>query len=373
MISITLGQAKPALARVSGTTGLKVTDPRLITRVNDAQQELMSEGNFPWVVQRWHINTVDGKIVLPPQLDMLLECTLDGAPAQIASRWAEYVSFGPGPAEDLLARRYNARGYGAAGGYGWWSCAAGNVYDRGESPVYTDIPVPDDVSCVCTNGSGSTELDGPWVLRQYANPLTDETPGIYSTIQGLDENGLIIRSQISNGSGTEWINGVQLGITSGSGYTETTQYFSKITAYNKPVTNGYVRLTAWNGVTEVELSNYENWETTPSYHRYFSPFLERRSGDTDPCRRVVLARARKRFVPVAEDSDVLMISNILALQEILIAQAYRENNDLESYAAHKLTAVDLLRKEAVAYNGKVRTPAFVVQRGFGMGVLPALR
>jgi hypothetical protein len=88
---------------------------------------------------------------------------------------------------------------------------------------------------------------------------------------------------------------------------------------------------------------------------------------------VVLARARKRFVPVREDSDPLIISNILALQEMLIAQTLREEGNLDGYAAHKLTAVDILRKEAVAYNGKVRTPAMTFQRGFSLGELPAIR
>ncbi len=355
MIALTYGQAKPALARVSGTTGLKITDPRLISRVNDAIQEVMNEANSPGVVQRWHILAVDGLLVLPPQLDMLLEITTDGVPQQIMSRWAEFVAYGPGPAEDLLARNYNF-----AGAQTWYRCGGGDVFDRGESPVHTDIPVSSGSSCVCTDGTGSA-LDGPWVLRQY------------STIQGLDPDGLIIRSDVSNGSGTEWIDGVRLEITSGSSYVETTQQFSKVTAYTKPRTNGYVKLTAWNGVTEVELSNYEPWETTASYHRYFSPFLQSRRCDDNPCRRVVLARARKRFVPVQGDNDVLMISNILVLQEMLIAQALREQGDLEGYTVHKITAVDILKKEAVAYNGKTRTPAMTFQRGFSIGSLPALR
>lgn len=343
----------------------------MLTRINEAMQELMNEVyGAPGVVQRWHILAVDGKLVLPPQLDMLLEITTDGVPQQLVSRWAEFVAYGPGIQSDLLSPNYGA---GYSGAQRWWKCGGGNVYDRGESPVHTDIPVSSGSSCVCTDGSGSA-YEGPWVLRQYANLSTNETPGAYSTIQGLDPDGLIISSEVSNGSGgSEWINGIQLSITSGSSYVESTQQFSKITAYTKPRTNGYVKLTAWNGVTEVELSNYEPWERTASYHRYFSPLLQSRRCEDDPCRRVVLARARKRFVPIEQDSDVLMISNIIVLQEILIAQAKREEGDLEAYAAHKITAVDILKKEAVAYNGKVRNPAFSVQRGFSIGSLPALR
>ena len=366
MIQKTFGQVKAVLAQVCGSSGMVVSDPRVMVRTNEAIQELMNEGNWPGVVDRWKIIATDGHITLPPQLDMLLEITTDGIPQQLMSPWAEFVNYGPGLQEDLLGNssgQYTRR---------WWKCGTGDVFDRGESPVREEIPVSSGSSCVCTDGTGSA-WDGPWYIRQYANPNTNEAAGAYSTIQGLDPDGLIIRSDISNGSGTEWINGVRVEITSGSSYVETTQAFSKITSYSKPQTNGYVKITAWNGITEVELSNYEPWETEPSYRKYFSPFLQARRCDDNPCRRVILARARRRFVPIEEDGDVLLISNVLALKSMLIAAWKREAGNLEEYVAQKLTAVDIMRKESVAYLGKVRTPALSFQRGFSLGELPAIR
>ncbi len=365
MIALTFGQAKAVLAQVCGSSGMQVNDPRVMVRTNEAIQELMNEGQFAGIVDRWHLLARDGSIVLPPQFDMLLEFTADGTPMQLVSPWGEFVNYGPGLQDDLLGRNNNLSRR-------WWSCGGGNVYDRGESPVVVDIPVSSGSSCVCTDGTGAA-FDGPWTLRQYANPITNEAVGAYSTIQGLDPDGLLIRSDISNGSGTEWINGVRLEITSGSSFVETTHQFSKITAYTKPQTNGYVRLTAWNGVTEVELSNYQPWETEPSYHRYYCPFLQERRTQNDPCTRVVLARVRKRFVPATEDSSPLIISNVLALKEMVIAIWKREAGNLEEYSVHKLTAVDILKKESYVYRPKSKTPAFVVQRGFGVGLLPGIR
>lgn len=350
---------------------MKITDPRVKTVTNEAIQELSCEGSWPGVVDRWFYRATNGSIVLEPQHDMLLEITTDGVAQQIMSNYAEFLAYGPGLQEDLLSPRYNG-GSGYSGARRWWRCGTGNVYDRGESPVRVDIPISEGSSCVCSDGTGSA-YDGPWVLRQYANPATNEAAGAYSTIQGLDPDGLIVRSEVSDGSGTEWINGIRLEITSGSSYVESTQTFSKITAYTKPETNGYVKLTAWNGVTEVELSNYEPWQIEPSYHRYYSPMLEARRCEEDPCRRVVLARVRKRFVPITEDSDVLMISNVLALKSMIIAQRKREEGDYEAYSVQKLTAVDIMKKESMAYLGKVRTPAISVQRGFSIGMLPAIR
>ncbi len=376
MVSRTFGQLKATLAQVCGTSGMPVNDPRVMIRTNEAIQELMNEGAWAGVVDRWHLLARNGSIVLPPQFDMLLEFTADGVPQQLVSPWGEFVNYGPGIQEDLLSPSSNL-GLGYGGGNfrrQWWQCGGGNLYDRGESPVAVDIPVSEGSSCVCSDGTGAA-WSGPWVIRQYANPNTNEAAGAYSTIQGLDPDGLIIRSEISSGSGidSEWIDGVRVEITSGSSYVETTQQFSKITAYTKPETNGYVRITAWNGITEVELSNYEPWQTQPSFHRYFSPFLEARRCQDDPCTRVVLARVRKRFVPITEDSSVLIISNVLALKCMLVAAWKREAGNLDEYAAQKLTAVDILRKESSVYRGKMRTPAISVQRGFSIGALPAIR
>jgi hypothetical protein len=364
MISATYGDLLPELSRVAGTTGMKVTDPRMLSMVNMAQQELMNEGAWAGVVDRWKVRFLNGNIVLPPELDMMLECTVDGVDQQIMSPWGEFVAYGPGPQEDILPRVGSRRRT-------WYSCAGGNIYDRGESPVYTDIPISDG-SCSCDNIPV-----GPWNVRIYADPTGDEAPGAYATVQGLDENGLVIRTSISDGSGgSEWINGERLVISSGSGAVESLSYFSKITAFTKPRTNKYVRFTAWNGATEVQLSNYAPWETTPSYHRYFSPVLQPQpcdSRDADTCCGVVLARCRRRFVPVEENTDVLIISNILALKSMVIAQWKREAGNLDEYAAQKLTAVDLMRKESIAYTGKVRTPAMTFQRGTAIGYLSAIR
>lgn len=354
MITQTYGDVKAELARVCGTTGMPVTDGRLLPRTNQAVQELMNEGQWPGVVDRWHIRAEDGTITLPSYLDMLLEFTADGVPTSIRSPWAEFVEYGPGPARDLFNGRERH----------WFRCGSGNLYDRGEYPTQVSIPISD----------GSAATTGPWTLRLYANPATNETPGAYATIQGLDDDGLIIRSEVTDGSGTYWANGIRLGITSGSGFVESTQEFSDVKVFAKPRTNGYVKLTAWNGNTEVELSNYEPAETTPSYHRYYSPYLQSQCANDNLCCKIVLARARKRFVPVTEDNNPLIISNILALKNMVIAQWKRDAGNVEAYAAYKLTAVDIMRKESVAYTGKTRAPTLTFQRGFSIGGdIPAIR
>ncbi len=363
MIQRTLGDILPACAAVAGGTGMPVTNPLVVDYINLAIQELMNEGAFPGVVDRWKIRSYSGKIVLPPELDMLLEFTVDGVPNTIMSPWAEFVNYGPAMAEDILPRS------SAYINRTWWGMQGGNLYDRGELPVYTEIPVSDG-SCGCPD----TPV-GPWNLRVYAS--VEEAADIYMTVQGLKwDSGEIVRTQVptSDGSGMEWTNGERIPISNGSSFFESTEQYSKVTVVTKPETNSYVRLTAWNGTDEIELSKYAPWETTPSYHHYFSPQLcQLNHVGGDPCLRVVLARARKRFVPVEENTDILIIGNSIAIQEMMIAQWKRQVGALDEYAAHKQTSIDLMNKESLAYTGKVRMPALTFQRGYSVGTIAYVR
>ncbi len=133
-----------------------------------------------------------------------------------------------------------------------------------------------------------------------------------------------------------------------------------------------MRLTAWNGVNEIELSNYAPFETCPSYHHYFSTWL-RLMQTLNPCCRTIIARCRRRFVPVAQDVDKLTISNLPALRQMVRAIWKRDAGNLDEYIALKTTAVDLLNKEAMSYRGKARIPGFVFGRGFAIGALRPLR
>jgi hypothetical protein len=128
---------------------------------------------------------------------------------------------------------------------------------------------------------------------------------------------------------------------------------------------------AWNGAVEVVLSDYAPVETTPSYRNYFIESLYRPTQGI--CDRVVLARARRRFVPVAKDDDVLIISNVNALKCGIIALWKRDAGNLEDYAILKSQAVDILNKESFQYRGKARTPAISFTRGFSIGAMPFVR
>lgn len=343
MIQRTLKDIRAAVSQVSGATGMSLTDPRFIARVNEAQEELMNEGDWPGVVDRWHIlfDEITGELILPYYLDRLMQVTVDYCPAQIMSPWAEFVNYGAGPQDDTLT---SGNGTQNLQPRDWYS----DCLDRGE--VVSKLPIP--------------PTGGPWKLRCYATE--DEAAGAVLNLQGYYEDRLI-RSQ-PDGTAGDWINGENIAIDNSVPYTETTLNFAKLSAVVKPETNGYIRLVATDGTSEVELSAYAPVETTPSYRNYYIRSLWR--PQTGICNRVVLARARRRFVPVAEDDDVLIISNVNALKCMVVAQWKRDAGEYEAYQFQKSQAIDILRKEATGYLGKSRTPAISFTRGFPLGAMP---
>lgn len=303
-------------------------------------------GDYPGVVDRWHVrfDQATGLVALPYHLDQMMQATTDHCPQTIVSPWFEFVGWGPGYNDD----------YYPNGGlrYNWTNV----ITDRGEAPTQVPVPVPE-------------YLEGPWVLRVYATvdeDVASVAPEI--NIQGLDTDGLAIRTLVAG----EYINGVNVAIDFGVPYTATTQEFSKITAVIKPATRSYVRLTAWNGVVEIDLSNYAYNETTPSYRHYYVPMIHNR-GRAGVRERILLARCRKRFVPVAAETDVLIISNSLALGEMMVAQWKRTAGNIPEYLVHRKSAIDLLQQEAMGYTGKRRIPAMTFGPGFGLGQVPFIR
>ncbi len=352
MVRRTFGQVKAQLARIAGQTGMPVDDTLLKGYVNDAVQELANEGDWPGVVDRWYFafNRTTALVTLPSHLERLIDVTVDDVPLEIRSPWYEFVQYGPGIQREANTVRSERRSW------------VNVVMDRGD--VCTQFPLP------------STEaLPGPWTL--CITPAVQEQAGAQVNLQGLDASGNILRTFLSDGTsaGGDWYDGENLTLFDGtsSGQVCTTQPFGSLLAVVKPITNGPLTLTADDGANPpITLATYQYNEVNPSYRQYFIPHLWRQTTtDHDP--RVILARCRRRFVPIQDENETLMIGNVLALQEMMIAQWYRTVPDLSEYAAHKATAVDLMRKEAMAYMGKARTPALTFSRGAPIGAMQYLR
>lgn len=326
---------------------MQVTDTRLRDYINLAQEELIFEGDWPGVVDRWRFVATSGYIVLPWFLDRIMNLTIDGIPAETKSAWYEMVAYGPGQLDRL-----------ADLGVTWCCANDGMIVDRGS--VVTQVALPLD--------------GGPWWLRVYGGTAADcGTEQPYLTAQGTNDDDESIRTQITTGScADDWIDGERIPISDGTSYYQSENQYKTITGIIKPRTSGYVRLTAWNGTDELTLSSYAPNETVPMYRQYFSPWLWRRQTD-DPCIKVILARCRRKYTPLFNDDDIAIIGNVPAMKAMVQAIWKRDANKWDDYQALKQTSIDLLRKEASSYNGPSRVPSFTFQRGFPIGAIPYVR
>lgn len=328
MIKRTLKEVRPELSRVAAVTGLSVTDARFITKLNLAIEELINEGDWPGVVDRYRFTAYGGMVVLPGDLDRIMHVAFDRTPVEMREEWYEFLQFGPGVQD----------------GNTWLDV----MIDRGETCLFRDIP---DVGYKLKVVGKSDERDDD-----------DERPKI--RILGYDEDGRWIRTPDGDGVMQD---GFEMEINGDTDPKETVTAaaITGIESVQKPVTKGFVSLYAVKtGESDYHLATYGPRETTPSYRRYLIPFLPADQTSS------VLARCRRRFVPIIADTDVLMISNLPALEAMMMAIQKREADDFGGYGAHKAIARDLLTKEANAYRGVTRKPSLTFAESALIGAIP---
>lgn len=343
MLRRTFGALKLPLSRVTGSTGMSTEDVRLKEYVNIAIEELISEFDFPWVIDRLRFCLTPCKttFVLPSDYDRMLMCTIDGVPAQMQSPWFEFVGYGL----DLLNAYSNV-----PGGFDSIERFEG-VLDKEDAAGFNEIPA----------------CDGPWYIRVYGTK--DERVGGVRpviNIQGYDYENNWIRT--SDGAGG-FKDGIDVPINGDSApfWVQVPQSLRYLTATTKPVTKGNVLLFVSNGANTVQhyIGQYAPNDTTPFYRQYSVPALRRFLRPN--CHTTILARCRKRFVPITKDADFLLISNLPALQSMVQACYYRDAKDQDSYLQYKTIAVDILKKEAKAYIGLQRMKPFMtVSEGPGV-------
>lgn len=326
----TFGQLKAEIARVCGVSGMAVTDPRVMEKTNLAVEELLNEGDFPWTVERLIFRVYCGNIVLPTAFDRVMSMSVDGVPQQINSPWYEMTSFS--------GWDWNWSNIG----HGWWN--DGFTLDRDEVFQFRDIP-RDQVYILSVSTQLPEEEGATILFKSYDSALSPIT----TLVSG------------------EWIEGQRIALSQAPvlGSQPTSQIYGIV----KPVTRGevYVYAIGQSDGARVHIGTYAPKDTSPFYRSYkiVGSWL-------DGC-GCVLARCRRRYSPVTNDDDLVLCGNIPALKKMVQAVWYGDAGEPEKYAQYKAIAVDILKKEAMAYRGKSRVPAITFTRGFGLGSVPSVR
>lgn len=302
MSRITVAEAKQILCRAVDN-GVPPDDPRVIDRINEATERLMVGGFWVGMTQELTICTLQQCFTLPRQIDSVQEIFILDQSLDVTSGWytvdnpSTYVD--PDILNDIV------------------------LTDRGEYPVLFDICTPGKLIVY----SNYTEAAGSQI-RIFGLDTTGNE--IYTTQNGVYGPGEMIELSIS-------------GVTS-------VNVFAKITNMQKPQTFGPVRVyevDPANASNHVMLAILDPEERVPSYRRYFCEDIPIVPAGGPPVR--IRVTGKRRYLPVFNDTDFLIISNTGALRLEMLALDREDGNDFQGSAEFHKRALDQLMAEAKTY------------------------
>lgn len=288
--------------------------PPILSMLNECTQRLLlasgETGWFGcWQKVAFSVSVANPYITLPRQFARAINLDVCRMPIQIRNEFYEFLPGGIGLQSPPVCNDW-----------------CGNIqgYERAEVPTMVDLD------------GASTNF-----IRAYISNSADA--GKRLLITGTDANDLQIYSE----DGTNNVNGTFL--TLASPFVTTAFCIKTIQALQKDVTLGDVIVKQVSGVTGVEttLARLAPTEINPAYRRFY---ISRLPNGCCPANGNVTVEAlcKLQYVPVYQDTDQLLISNIPALIEE--AQAIRYSSMDTPNAAvleqkHHRKAIKLLQNE----------------------------
>jgi len=312
-------------SRIPETIGSCAADNgKLIEVVNEAQQRLIFAGGETgwwgsWVKTAFTVDTVaDPFITLPRNIARLINLDVCKRPVRIQNEFYEFLEAGIGLQPSHC------------------DCNQIETYDRGVYPTFSDLVSPNKR------------------LRFYITDAADV--GRRALVQGTDQNGKTIYSL----DGIDQVTGIYVNFV--QPFVDTPFNINLLTGLQKDVTIGQVmvfELDVVTGATRLILT-MEPSEEVAGYRRYFLNGLPRNCcNPTDPAVTTVQvsAMAKLELIPVAVDTDYLVIQNLAALKEECQAVRFGEMDDTSAVgqaAIRHRKAINLLNGELIHHLGKER-------------------
>jgi hypothetical protein len=153
----------------------------------------------------------------------------------------------------------------------------------------------------------------------------------------------------------------------GQNYVDSEMMVSQIISVTKPQTAGRLRLFGVEADgTQEPLAVYEPDELNPDYRRYLVSWV----GDTSPA--ILTTLCKRRFMWTTSPYSDLLITNIGALQNALMAMKYEKAGSFQQAQACWKTAFEALDRETRDYDGDY-SPNIQMQECWGGGDIWSLR
>jgi hypothetical protein len=316
----TFAQAKEKLGRFADGGCEKAGD-----EINASLERLMDAGAWKDTRSVMKMCVVDSVFPLPQNVETIERLCVNGTPVEIFGTEYQFLPGGPG---DLDFRVNDGYGYQ-------------DLTDAGEHSTMFDIPLDAD----------------SYKLVAFSRYLDDSAKQIH--IQGYGAMNEELRETLRIGRWNDGIEGVVEGPW-GAQNPVTVNTFRSVTRVILPDNlRGYVSLYAVIPSTNVMrfLAKYNPSVPIPNFHRY--RFI--RPLDTATGYAIVAAEVRLRFLPLADDYDIIPIDGLQALQNMMQARAAEAAGNLQVANGFEMNAVRLLSDKQRAKKGPtyptIRSPA----------------
>jgi hypothetical protein len=298
-------------------------DARFLALVNEAQQRLvMRDAAWYDFHYRYQISVTNGNITWPREIAAITAISQCCYPIPMRNMWFEFLE----------------SGYGLRNCDGQSCECLPEMLDRGVSPL-------------------STDMSGSYKLKLYCDLSSDN--GSVVIVRGYDADGNWIRTV----DGSNYIDGEKIS-TSTTG-TLSNKTYSSVKEIIKPETDGPVRLYEYDSTDSSQslIGTYQWNETVPMYRRSYV------GGICDPTVTTAInVVAKREFIPVADDNDILMVGNLPALKAMCLAILQEDKNDLPSAMVNEQRAYRIMDDEAKHYLGPgMKVPIRVEGETWGAG------
>lgn len=334
--------------------GMCPTDPRVTTLINLAIERLLPVMNPEKTIARMQFDVVNNVITLPRSVKTVL-----GASTTYPSCTGS-TSCGPG-CTSILSVKSMWFEMLPGGPVGWLPCATNILMDLGTG--------------FSTFADPSTAT--PYILRLYADIPQPVTEG-FIVVNGHDINGNLPFSYVN----TQYIPGQTLNIptsvatdNTGGNYNDSPQAFTQIVSITKPTTQGRLRLfgvptdptgVPIPGASQVPLAVWEPDELNPDYRRYLITWV----GPSMPS--ILTCLVKLRYVLTTSPYADLLITNIGALQNALMAMKYERAGAFDQSTAAWKTAFAILDQETKDFDGE-QGKSIQMQEWFSGGDIATIR
>lgn len=282
---LTFGQAKTSieLANVSGVCG---SSDAFRSYLNKAVRMLMTRGNFWGTVQLMRFCVYNECLTWPRQVGTILAVNTCGQPVNVWNNWFQFAHIGG--MRDISSAGFSIDGCNCRGDL--------NMENQGTTPVYFQVP--------CGN---------EFYVRSYPSVRADI--GKKVTIFGIDSNGQVVQTKNSDGV---WRDGET--IVNALPFVSTTKRYREITRVVRDKTSAPGRLYYYDPDNDVlrDCAVYDPTDMAPDFRFTKIPGLLRsRSVTCANGARQVSALVKLQFIPVENDNDLVLISNLDALGNMI--------------------------------------------------------